>query len=585
MLFTERCSIYFLLVFFLFHISFSSEIFGASDQSSPTDSLALLLPNLKDSARIETLIQISRHYKFSNSDTALYYAQLANSESEEIHFDRGKILSLSTLSIIHYGKGNYSDALRYMKSLIPIQTELGDSTSLSKTLNNIGSVNAKIGNWEEAANYFMESLRIKEEIKASKSSIAMAYNNLGNIYSDITNYEESETFYKRAIEINTEIADTAGLGLVYGNLARLYRKTNKYEEAKQLFFQSIRFEQAVGNLKDVSGDLTSLGTLYGDLKDFDSALYCYDRAIEVASHAGSKYEVLFGQKSKALILMEIGEVEEAHKLGKQVLQRLERVHSKELRKEILSLLSRTADSLHLSQQSLEYFREYSALKDSLLNEVNARNINELKWKYEDEKGDLLIAQLRKENSAEQKRKRLAYVLFGISLVLIGLLIHSLFLRNRLLVEKEKTLDSQKEMQKLELDLKTQELYAMSTNLLEKNNTLSKVKESILQSSDQSNKSTIKLIEQSMSLEQDWNQFKMHFEQVHHGFFDQLNHRFPDLTPNEHRLCAYLKLNLSSKEISQLSNVSVGAVERSRIRMRKKLSINSGENLTSFIQSI
>lgn len=570
----------------ILNISFLIKSFPVSaGQNTEIDSMELILPDLTDSARILTLIRLASHHKFSNADTAMYYARLAERESESIDFKKGQTLSLSILGLIEYGKGDFPEALKYMKHLIPIQTSMGDSIGLSKTLNNIGSVNAKIGNWEEAANYFMESLRIKEGIKAPKMTIAMAYNNLGNIYSDINNYQESEVFYKKAIEINLEIADTSGLGLVYGNLARLYRKTDNYPKAKQLLFQSIRFERIAGNLKDVSGNLTSLGTLYADQKNMDSAIYYYDRAIETGLVAGSSYEVLFGQKSKAEILLRTGAVNEAHQLGLEALKGLEMVQSKEMKKEVLYLLSQTAERLHKPQQSLEYFKQYSSLKDSLLNESNARNINELKWKYEDEKSDLLITQLKNKNSMEQKRKMLAYILFGISLVLIGVLIHSLYLRNKLLAEKEKTLHSQKEMQKMELDLKAQELYALSTNLLEKNSTLGKVKESILQSDSQNNRGTIKLIDQSMSLEKDWSQFKIHFEKVHHGFFDRLQQRFPDLTPNEHRLCAYLKLNLSSKEISQLSNVSVGAVERSRIRMRKKLDINPGENLTSFIQSI
>ncbi len=83
----------------------------------------------------------------------------------------------------------------------------------------------------------------------------------------------------------------------------------------------------------------------------------------------------------------------------------------------------------------------------------------------------------------------------------------------------------------------------------------------------------------------WEDFKLHFEKVHQGFFTRLNGKYPGLTPKDQRLCAYIHLGLSTKDISGLVNITPESAEIGRIRLRKKLGLNRSENLSTFLQSI
>jgi len=83
----------------------------------------------------------------------------------------------------------------------------------------------------------------------------------------------------------------------------------------------------------------------------------------------------------------------------------------------------------------------------------------------------------------------------------------------------------------------------------------------------------------------WEDFKYHFEKVHQGFFTRLNGKFPKLTVKDQRLCAYLLLGLSTKELAGLTNITPESAEIGRIRLRKKLGLNRTQNLNSFLQSI
>jgi DNA-binding NarL/FixJ family response regulator len=83
----------------------------------------------------------------------------------------------------------------------------------------------------------------------------------------------------------------------------------------------------------------------------------------------------------------------------------------------------------------------------------------------------------------------------------------------------------------------------------------------------------------------WKEFELRFKQMHSGFYNNLNIHFPNLTANEKKLCAFLKLNMTSKEISSISKQSVKSIEAARTRLRKKLNLtDSDTNLVNFLNN-
>ena len=93
------------------------------------------------------------------------------------------------------------------------------------------------------------------------------------------------------------------------------------------------------------------------------------------------------------------------------------------------------------------------------------------------------------------------------------------------------------------------------------------------------------IRMNMNDDDNWEKFRENFNMVYDNFMHQLTTHFPDLKKNDLKLCAYLRMGLSSKEMASLLNTSVRSIETARYRLRKKLNLGQGENLTSFIQRI
>lgn len=92
----------------------------------------------------------------------------------------------------------------------------------------------------------------------------------------------------------------------------------------------------------------------------------------------------------------------------------------------------------------------------------------------------------------------------------------------------------------------------------------------------------RLLKENTQVDDLWNQFAIHFDQVHIDFLQKMQEKFPQLTANDQKLCAYLRMNLSTKEIAPLMNISIRGVEVARYRLRKKLNLESTINLNKFM---
>lgn len=145
----------------------------------------------------------------------------------------------------------------------------------------------------------------------------------------------------------------------------------------------------------------------------------------------------------------------------------------------------------------------------------------------------------------------------------------------------------------EVEQKSAELLTQTSFIIRKNELIFKIRDFIydLYTKNKSSSSldlyqkVNALINSNLNSDDDWKMFLIKFEEKHTGFFKKMKVLYPDLTNSDLRLCACLRLNLETKEIASLMNLSVRAVENSRYRLRKKLNINSSQNLNEFFMGI
>ena len=161
--------------------------------------------------------------------------------------------------------------------------------------------------------------------------------------------------------------------------------------------------------------------------------------------------------------------------------------------------------------------------------------------------------------------------------------------------KDQKIDSLKEENlQSELRHKSEELIRTTLNIVRKNEMLMDIKKEVVgisHSISEENlvslrRKTLRLlgkIETNIEHDDDLQAFQSTFDSVHHDFFKRLEEAYPELNNKEKMLCAYIKMNLLSKEIAPLLNISVRGVEISRYRLRKKLNLEERDNLAEFLQ--
>jgi DNA-binding response OmpR family regulator len=150
----------------------------------------------------------------------------------------------------------------------------------------------------------------------------------------------------------------------------------------------------------------------------------------------------------------------------------------------------------------------------------------------------------------------------------------------------------KQKHHMEIDLINRELSTSSIFISQKNKIIGLIRKDInrLMKNDRhitknDIATVLKTIDENIKFDNDWYRIKAHFEKIHPGFFDRLRKKYPQLTPNDHKLCALLRMNLSTKEISHILKITAPSTEISRIRLRKKLELPKGINLTQHICEI
>ncbi|PXY39155.1 LuxR family transcriptional regulator [Flavobacterium cheongpyeongense] len=200
----------------------------------------------------------------------------------------------------------------------------------------------------------------------------------------------------------------------------------------------------------------------------------------------------------------------------------------------------------------------------------------------------------------------AYLIYLLMLVVIGYFINKgyrnfyqkqkekLIEENNLLLEI-KELENEQQLMKLrneqlsqDVDNKNRELAVSTMTLNSKNELLAFIKEDLKKTSQDGNKnikSVIRTINDNITEEDSWKVFKEAFDNADKDFLKRMKLIHPLLTPNDLRLCAYLRLNLSSKEIAPLFNISVRSVEIKRYRLRKKMELQHEIGLTEYILSV
>lgn len=194
----------------------------------------------------------------------------------------------------------------------------------------------------------------------------------------------------------------------------------------------------------------------------------------------------------------------------------------------------------------------------------------------------------------------AYIAYSLIFIIIAAVVWEMILRRyrnlhlmKIRMREAKRLRHQNQQLQYQVNEKNAELLSQTSSIIQRNELILKIKSEVDDFHEKNNNKSFTplfqkiniLLNNNLDAEEDWKTFLIKFEEKHPQFFKYLKTTYPQLTSNDLKLCACLKLNLDSKEIASLMNISVRAVENSRYRLRKKLNIAPNQHLNDFFLNI
>jgi len=566
-----------LLTFFIVH--------GADVQAAmPQDSIQA------DTTLVHALIDSSFEYSFSDPDKAIDFANKARNLSKTLDYQKGIAEAHGELGYSYNRKGDFNKAIDHFEKGIELHRVIRDTMGLISQLNDLGSAYSSMSEYHTALEYYFESLELCEAIGMERG-ISANLGNIGLAYFELDEDEKARKFYERALAINERIENTGSLSTNYNNLGLLHGDQGRYEEALSYHFKALELRKELGYTLSVANSLNNIGRVYMQQNMHEQALDYLNRALQVNDGEDKDLSSII-HENMAKTYISSGQYDSALFHGKQTLAFSQGYGSKLGVKVSYELLTEIYVKLENFEKAFESQHRLMAVKDSILNAEKSRQINELQTKYETRQKEQEIALLEKEKEQEAMMRNA----FLAGLVLIGIIGLLVYNRQRLKIKKNRTELENKKLQErqLEKDLKfkNKQLTTHSLHLVQKNEAMKELKEQIeaLRKKDKVSigRDLQKLentVDYSFNLDKDWEEFKLYFEEVHSGFFDALKEQFPDLTPNELRLSALAKLNLSIKETATILGITPDSVKTARYRLRKKLEMETEENLTDFMMAV
>lgn len=515
---------------------------------------------------------------------------------------------------------DFDKALAHYRKSYRLRETLKDTVLMANNLINIAGCHYQVADYDLAIRNYHKALDLAERSGNAKLE-AYCYNNIGNIYMKMENFQQAITYLQQALEVNRKIGNHAEAARNLLNLGSAYEQSGQQEKAVETLEASLSLRQELKNADNLSETYTSLGSIYLKLDKKQQALTYYNRALEAMNHSGDRF-------ARASLLSQIGllQMEAGNPLGEsnllQSLELAEEIHARQLMiADLDGLIDYYSRSGNFEQATL-WYRQRSELSDSIYSESTANALAEMQTRYETEKKAKENELLLKENLLQKGRLKLTIVFIS-GLLLLLVVVAYLFRvkskslkQSKLLYTQEKELNKlalankeiekehledkifaekqlnrlQREKYETELARKNEKLANSALCILNKNEVLSNLKQEILSGTKDKEKEDfipeiVRMINNNIDLDQNWQKFSINFEEVHPGFFDSLSQKHPGLSEVYIKLAAYIRISLTTSEIAQLLNVTVAAVKKSRQRLRKKLDLAHESSLVEYLSQL
>jgi Tetratricopeptide repeat len=603
---------------------------------------SILKSAIADTAKVKFLLDKSHSIIYTDSVGSMQLARAGMELAKKTGNDVWIANAYCRIASVYFLHKDYFAGSAYYEKALKISIEKFPAIS-GKVYTAYAWAYNKQGLFNKSVEYYQKALDATER-SGDKSKEAGILNAMGNLFFYNNQIHDCIRYKKHALEVavnaKSKLAQMIALeGLVVSYIS-LYKK--EYSLASYIdsgFYYSKAAEQLLSTDFNMEGNnhLEPVLLLYtGELLFFRKDYY---RAIEKILLAIEKARPLKEEDvlSKSYLLMsriyyaqrKFTEAASYQQLGLGILSgSTDAVVLKEGYEQMILLLLEKRDSA----SAFVYQGKWSRLNDSVFTQEKARAVNALQIEYETAEKEFAIKDLKKTN-------RFIVVTSVLGLGVLLLVLRSYRLRRKLLLQQQRILQEENQKMTLEnkvkeeaneklrlsqqleqeenlrkqqeyenqltlnqlnqeqlqqqIDFKYRELTSQMVQMEKRNEVLLQIKSELQEVASKNGdavhsklKSTLKVIDQNLAPDDDFESFRLHFENVHPHFFVQLIEKTNNqLSQLDIKHCAYIKMNFGTKEIANLLNVEPKSIRMARYRLKQKLKLEKETDLVNFINSL
>ncbi len=549
--------------------------------------LSRAMKNLKEEARSLYILADAAYYLDNLDEAIVFYLKSAEIEKQVGGRESKEYLDrIGDAGYTYYISDHQLEALKYLQECLELSIQTGYDSQAAAMYSNIGSIYAEWGDYAKAIESNQKALIIDRRI-GEPSQIATDLNNIGKIYEMWGKFHEAVRYYHESLELAKSMGNQAMIAVRLNNLGTVNKAWKKYPQALDFFQQALEIERKMGSMEKVGRRLTNIAATYLSMKQYDKCLAYLNQASPIVKKSNliddlARLYSVFGN-----FYLSTHDYSKAIAYFSQSQEYAIKNNLKPIQMGNLQNLAEAYEKSGKPAYALESLKKFLVIKDSVFNKESNTKLAEFQARFENEKMKLENEVLKKD----AKLKWNVYMLSGIASFTLFIILLSVILILRLKArnarQSRQMAENQASRLELELELRNKELTCNAMAIIKKNETVSEMMLALEKAIRDGQPAEVvdSVFEKIRNSNNDniWKEFEVRFTQVHKDFYDKLNARYPDLSPNERKLCAFLRLNMTTKDIASITHQSVHSINVARTRLRRKMNLaNSEENLVSFL---
>lgn len=419
-----------------------------------TDSLKRELEKeLDDKDRIRVLIELSKLYQYVDFDQAQMYAEDAVQLAEQSVSDEVDILAFENLATLFTISGDYSSALRYDNLSLQHSIRTGDSLNITVNYNNIANDYYDLGDYDEAYYYFTQSYRVARLINDSLR-MTIALHNVGRVFKELGQYDRALDHFHISQDFSRQIGDIEGIPYSLDEIGDVLLRKHEYDSALVTLEQALEMTREMNIRVLEPRTLIKIASVWMHKGEFRKALAYYDTTYGLHEKTNNRYGMGEVELGRGEVYIAQQRYDEAMPYINRALEIARETNARVLEINGYHKLSTLVERKGDYKTSLNYYKRYKALEDSLFSQDMHEKLLRDQLRFETEAKDTQIAALshaRDLSDDEIKRKdfinNILVVVMALSVILLITVYRSGRRRrqiNMLLLQHQKDMEKRSE---------------------------------------------------------------------------------------------------------------------------------------------